>query len=282
MTRLACLLAALLALALPVAAQNIPDPVSDTISDFADLLPPEAEARLAGTLSAARAETGIHIVVATIGTRADYGGAGESIEDFATRWFNTWGIGDATRNDGILILVARADREMRIALGAGFPVEYDNAAGRVIREAVLPEFREERYAAGIAAGAEAAIERLARPFAAGAAPPKAEGQGNPLPLFLAAMAAMLAWNARRRLADLALRFRRCPACGNFGLRVSRNVLTEATDNTPGRGERLVRCPSCGDERRESYEIPVRSRAPGGRGGGFGGGRSSGGGASGRW
>lgn len=271
--------------AMPVAAQ-IPAPLSDTVSDYADALDPAAEARITAALRSGRAETGVHVAVAVIGSRGDYGPPG-AIEDFGKAWFNAWGIGDATRNDGILILVAIRDREMRIALGAGYPVVYDGRAQRVIDTALLPDFRNDKYAEGIEAGVVAAYELLAKPFVAGQPVTVDEGfpsQSDPtLWLFLSFFAAISAWANRRLLGDWAVRLRACPACGKRGLHRHRETLTAPGETT--RGEQAVHttCRSCGNDRVRLMPIPSRSESrKSGGSSGFGGGRSSGGGASGRW
>lgn len=271
-------------------AQDIPPPLSDTVNDYADLLPPEAEARIAALLAAGRAETGVHVVVATIGALADHGGAGQRIEEFGRAWFNAWGIGDPARNDGVLILVAADDRVVRIALGAGYAPVWDGRAQRVIDQGILPAFRDGRLAEGIEAGAALAVEQIARPFAAGAvvtpdsgfapaAPPGDEGL--PLTLFVLTAAGVAGLALRRPLGDASLRLRRCPACGHRGLRRRREVLDRPSRVATGRGVAVTACPACGREDRAPFVIP-RTRRDGDAGGGFGGGSSSGGGATGRW
>jgi uncharacterized protein len=56
--------------------------------------------------------------------------------------FNAWGIGDAERNDGVLILVAKSDRRVRIALGKGYSSRDDQAMQRVIDEEIVPYFQQ--------------------------------------------------------------------------------------------------------------------------------------------
>lgn len=281
------ILLVLLALwAAPLSAQ-VPAPLSDTISDYAEALDPAAEARITDALRKGRAETGVHVAVAVIGSRSDYGPPG-AIEDFAKAWFNAWGIGDATRNDGILILVAIRDREMRIALGSGYPVVYDGRAQRVIDTAMLPEFRNDRYAEGIEAGVVAAYDLLAKPFVAGQ--PVTVDDGFPdrgtdpmLWIWGAFLAVIVALSRRRWIGDRLIRLRPCPVCGQRGLHRHRETVTPAGETT--RGEQAVHttCQLCGHDSVRLVPIPSRSETASKSGGsGFGGGRSSGGGASGRW
>lgn len=264
---------------------QLPDPLSDTVSDFADLLPPEVEARVADTLTKRRAATGVHVVLVTMDRIADYGGAGQRIEDYAKTLFNQWGIGDITRDDGILILVARSDREMRIALGAGYDVMWDNAAQRVIDRAFLPDFRNDNYPAGIESGVAATFDLIADPFAKGATPPPTPSSGwrdiAPFAIFGVLATGLIAFIARAKLGDALVRFKKCPTCGHRSLSRSRDVLTASTTTASGNGMMLTHCANCGWDRREPFTIP-RVSSTSGSSGGFGGGSSSGGGASGRW
>ena len=253
-------------MSLSAIAQTLPEPLSDTINDFADLMSPDAEARLTEILAQGRAENGARI------------------EDYAKALFNAWGIGDASRNDGILILVARMDREVRIALGAGYPVIWDNAAQRVIDRFMLPEFREDRYDKGIEAGASATFDLIARPYVAGNPPPEPElpvadiVQTLIVGLMVAGVGLMV---FRQKLGDAFARLRTCSSCGHRGLHQSRRILDAPTKTTACRGEIARDCPACAARTIIPYTIAAKS-SDSGSSGGFGGGSSSGGGATGRW
>ncbi|HMO07774.1 MAG TPA: TPM domain-containing protein [Paracoccaceae bacterium] len=277
----------------PAVAQRIPQPLSDTVSDYTGTLDPMTADRLSDALAAGRADTGVHVVLAVIDRRSDHGGGGERIDAFATRWFNAWGIGDATRNDGVLILVAQGDREMRIALGAGYSPVWDNRAQRVIDSIMLPAFRQGQMETGIEAGVMATIDLIARPFAEGR--PVSDTEGFPAPdtgfdwtllLFLGTFASLMAFKFRRGLADGLLILRRCPSCRARGLDRRSETLREAGETTRGEAREDIMCPACG-HRSRSRILPIPSaaearKAASSSSGGFGGGRSSGGGASGRW
>ncbi|WP_168219782.1 TPM domain-containing protein [Pseudotabrizicola formosa] len=284
MLRAVLLILALLAPAASL-AQSLPDPLSDTVSDFAGILPPEVAVQLTDTLAAGRAETGVQVVLVTMARISDHGGAGQRIEDYAKALFNHWGIGDATRDDGILLLVAVEDRSMRIALGAGYPVIWDNAAQRVIDRHVLPDFREGDYIGGLQAGIPATFDLIARPFAAGVTPPPDPASRwqdlAPFAIFAAIAAAMIGLAARRRLGDALVRLRTCPRCGRRSLRRLREILTAPTAQSAGQGLTHTQCSACGWDRTEPVTLPRRAASKG-SGGGFGGGSSSGGGATGRW
>jgi len=139
-------------------AQGLPDYVSTTVNDFADLLTAEQEDRVKAALAGVRQARGVEMTVVTIERRSDYGDW-PGIEPFATALFNKWGIGDRDRNDGIMVLVARSDREMRIELGAGYPPSFDHRMKTVIDTVFIPWFRDGNYGEGIAAGVTEVIRR---------------------------------------------------------------------------------------------------------------------------
>ncbi len=274
----------LLLLAAPAAAQDFPAPLSPYVSDFAGILDDPTEARITEALHVARDDPGTEIAVVTIRSRADHGDA-DRIESFATGLFNHWGIGDAASNDGILILVAVEDREMRLELGSGYPPVWDTVAENVIDNNFLPSFRDGDLPGGIQAGTRAAIERIARPFALNRAPDTGGSWftwflEGPLATILVVVA-VVALIARRRIGNLLYRLRRCPTCGRRGLSRRRKTLSAASQAAPGEGRETVSCHSCDYVTHRSYSIAYQSRSSS-SGGGFGGGSSSGGGASGRW
>jgi uncharacterized protein len=123
------------------------------------LLDDTAEQRIRDTLKELYRHTGIEMTVLTIQDMAVYGHFGP-IEPFATALFNAWGIGNATRNDGVLILVSHLDRRMRIELGAGYAREFDARMQRVIDDAFLPRFRRDEYQQGLERGLDETIREM--------------------------------------------------------------------------------------------------------------------------
>jgi uncharacterized protein len=271
-------------------AQDLPQPLSDTVSDFAHVLPAADMAKISAALVADRAETGVHMVVVTMpsvmGAKPE-----EQIEAYAKRLFNAWGIGDAGRNDGIMILVVPGDRVVRIALGAGYDSIYDGRAQRVIETAMLPAFRDNRIADGIVAGVESARQRLIDPFVAGKPITVDEGfpaQSGGLVTWVGGALALVGlggWGGRK----IWIARKTCPKCGELTLTRHSEVLHAATFSMAGDGVTHLRCARCDYTEDRPYRIAPRSERnragrnrSGGGGGGFGGGRSSGGGATGRW
>lgn len=139
------------------AAQAVSFPALDgRVVDEAGLLAPDVEAALAAQLEALENETGRQLVVATIADLQGY-----PIEDYGYQLGRAWGIGQKDVNDGVLLIVAPAERKVRIEVGYGLePVVTDALATLIIRRAILPAFREGDMPRGIVQGTDALIEQL--------------------------------------------------------------------------------------------------------------------------
>src|SRR5512139_995640 len=149
---------------LPVAAQNgYPTRVDPYVNDFSSLLTTEHTASLRSLFSELKTDNGVEIVVVTLDSIHDYATGDAAIESFATNLFNTWGIGTAQKNDGVLILVAWKDREVRIEVGAGYGDTLNADMQAIIDEQMIPAFRDENYSQGIYDGARAISHRLLAP-----------------------------------------------------------------------------------------------------------------------
>jgi len=264
-------------LSMTAMAQVYPDYTSTTVNDFVDLLPPEAEQSVSDKLSALKATNDVEMTLVTLERAANYTG-GLSIPDYATELFNTWGIGDATRNDGILILVFKQDREIRIALGSGYGREWDRAAKDAIDQGFLPAFRQENYPAGIEDGIQQTIDRIVVPFQNGDIP-KAPIDWERYSIFGLFGAFFAYFVGKGPFQKYRLKRRACPKCGQTGgLQQTQRTTTPATRSSSGWGVRTTTCSYCDYRDEDRYTISQKSSSSGG----FGGGRSSGGGASGKW
>jgi uncharacterized protein len=133
-----------------------PNPDAGYVSDHAYLLGTEKEEKIERWLWQIESKTGVEIIVITIGSIEDYPGTpNQNIEQFATALFNTYGIGNLPRNDGVLLLVAVGDRKARIELGAGYGRSRDAEARRIMNQVIVPKFKNADYAGGITAGVKA-------------------------------------------------------------------------------------------------------------------------------
>jgi uncharacterized membrane protein YgcG len=87
---------------------------------------------------------------------------GYPIEDVAEKVFNTWGLGDSKRDDGVLFLVAIKDRKMRIEVGYGLEGALTDLQSRQITSEVKKYFKREDYSTGISVGVEKILEIIAQ------------------------------------------------------------------------------------------------------------------------
>jgi uncharacterized protein len=146
-------------LAAPLAAQPQFPELTGRVVDNADILTPEAEAALTAKLEALETQTQRQLVVATVPDLQGY-----DISDYGYQLGRAWGLGDAERNDGALLLVAPNDRKVRIEVGYGLEGYLTDAlSALIIQNAILPRFRENDYPGGIMAGTDAIIAQLQLP-----------------------------------------------------------------------------------------------------------------------
>ncbi|WP_435417082.1 TPM domain-containing protein [Parerythrobacter aurantius] len=156
---LAIAVAALVALLpITVSAQNFPA-LSGRVVDQANIIPDATEAELTAKLEALEQTTQRQLVVATIADLQGY-----DISDYGYQVGRNWGIGDAQRNDGALLIVAPNERKVRIEVGYGLEGYLTDAVSSlIINNAIVPEFREGDMPGGIVAGTDAIIQQLQLP-----------------------------------------------------------------------------------------------------------------------
>lgn len=157
------LLALMLAVLSGTAAQAQTFPkLTGRVVDAANLLSPEQEAQLAAMSETTEQATGRQLVVATVPDLQGY-----PIEDYGYRLGRAWKIGQTDADNGIILLVAPTERKVRIEVGYGLePIMTDALSGMIIRDTILPRFREKDMGGGIVAGAAAINEQLKLPLEA--------------------------------------------------------------------------------------------------------------------
>ncbi len=149
-------------------------PKSGTVYDGARLLSAADVRTLNATSQEFKSREGAPIVVATLPSLESVGAKDLGIERYATALFDQWRIGRKERNVGILLLVAKADRKVRVELGKDLGHDYDAAVRKIQRSKILPAFKRGDYAGGIVAGAKA-LSRLPDSAPASTPPPSAAG-----------------------------------------------------------------------------------------------------------
>jgi uncharacterized protein len=129
-------------------AQTPPPALTDTVNDFASIIDAPSRTELDRRIRSLKAATGDVVIVATVPTFQPYG----SIEEYAVKMFENGGkgIGEKGKDNGLLIVVAKDDRKVRIEVGYDLEgLIPDGYAGQTIREAINPAFRAGNYGAGL-------------------------------------------------------------------------------------------------------------------------------------
>jgi uncharacterized protein len=152
-----------LLLALGVAwAQVAVPPLTARVTDLTGTLTREQQAGLERMLQEFEARKGSQLAVLVVPTTAP-----EPIEQYALRVAEQWKIGRKKVDDGAILVVAKNDRALRVEVGYGLEgVLNDATASRIIREIIVPRFREGDFYGGINAG----LDRMMRVI-----------EGEPLP-----------------------------------------------------------------------------------------------------
>jgi uncharacterized protein len=163
-----------LALYAGAAGVDIP-PLKTRVTDSTGTLSAQNIARLEQKLAAFEQEKGVQVAVLMVPTVQP-----ESIEEYAVRVFERWKLGRKRVDDGVLLIVAKDDRKLRIEVGYGLEgVLNDATAKRIISDDIVPHFKHGDFAAGVDAG----VSRILR-VAGGEPlpPPVQQGQGHSAPL----------------------------------------------------------------------------------------------------
>lgn len=151
-------LLALLAFAATPALAALPPRPAGPVLDQANVIPDAQEAALDTKLRDYNRRTGRAVIVATVASLD-----GLPVDDYAQQLVEAWGIGGAKTQEGVLLLVAPAERQLRIATGGGVQDRLTDAlSGRIIRDTIAPQFKAGDFGSGITAGVDAIITQLDR------------------------------------------------------------------------------------------------------------------------
>ncbi|GMN11190.1 TPM domain-containing protein [Croceitalea sp. MTPC9] len=131
-----------------------------SVYDYINLLTPSQKANLEQKLIRYADSTSSQIVIAIISSTD-----GENINFLGAQWGQKWGIGQASKDNGVLILLAKDDR--RIAINTGYGLEgllTDAMSKRIIESVIIPEFKAGNYYGGLDKGADAIFQVLTGEF----------------------------------------------------------------------------------------------------------------------
>lgn len=143
------------ALAFPAHALEVP-PLTGRVVDLAHVLPNDQVQSLTAQLAAHEAESSNHVTVLTIPSLE-----GDSLEAFSHRVATTWKLGQKGTDNGVLLLVAIAERKVRIEVGYGLEgVLTDIKSAHIIRNEIVPRFRAGDMPGGVVAGVQAIVKTI--------------------------------------------------------------------------------------------------------------------------
>lgn len=164
------------------------DPVG-YVNDFAEVIDDTEQETLDQRLETYAKESGNEITIVTVSTLED-----ETVETYASKLFEIWGVGQKGKDNGILLLVAIDDRQMRIEVGYGLEGYLtDLQSSWILEQEVKPHFREGNYSQGIQAGVEKIIAALAGTETIPESSANTEGNGGELPFIFFVGMMLLSW-----------------------------------------------------------------------------------------
>ena len=130
-------------------------PLERPIIDQTARLANEDIDRIAQLINAERQKKSFQIGVLMIPTL----GSDDSLEEYSLKVARQWGVGDKKKSNGVLLLIAKNDRKMRIEVGNGMEGSLTDArASQIIRNIIAPKFRSGDYAGGVEAGVKRIID----------------------------------------------------------------------------------------------------------------------------
>lgn len=140
---------------LPIKARDVPF-LGGRVNDTAGMLSGPALQELETMLKMHEDSTSNQVVILTVASLE-----GEVLEEYSFRVAETWALGQADKDNGVLILVARDDRKVRIEVGSGLEGDLTDAlSGRIIRNEIVPRFRDGDFDAGLVEGTKAVLAAI--------------------------------------------------------------------------------------------------------------------------
>src|SRR6476469_1275273 len=124
--------------------------LTDRIVDQANIISADTRRALEPKLVDLETKSGIQLVVATVNSLE-----GQEIEPYANALFRNWKLGEKTKNNGVLLLVAPKEHRVRIEVGYGLEGTLTDALSKVIIvNAITPRFKTGDFSGGISRGVE--------------------------------------------------------------------------------------------------------------------------------
>ncbi len=164
---------------LPSVARALPvPPLNAHINDYAHMISERAAGELERELAELEKTDSTQVVVLTIP-----GLEGENVEDFSIKVAEAWKIGSKGVDNGVILLIVRDDRKVRIEVGRGLEGKLtDLVSGRIIRNSIIPRFKAGDFDGGVKAGVGAIVEAARGEYRAEGREP-GQGRRGTTPIF---------------------------------------------------------------------------------------------------
>jgi uncharacterized protein len=154
---LAAVLTLAIALAGALAFADVPvPPLKGRVTDLTGTLTPSQVRALESSLAEFEQRKGSQIAVLMLPTTQP-----ETIEQYSIRVADAWKVGRGRVDDGVIVVVAKNDRQVRIEVGRGLegPIP-DVIASRIIREIITPRFKAGDFYGGLSEATQALMKRI--------------------------------------------------------------------------------------------------------------------------
>jgi uncharacterized protein len=187
---------ALCLLALPsFAAFEVPK-LKTRILDQANLIDAASEQQINQLLAGHEKASSNQIIVVTLKDLQGF-----SIEQAGVEMGRAWGVGQKEQDNGIVLILAQAERKVRIEVGYGLEgVMTDAVSATIVQDYILPRFKTGDFSGGLLVGSQAIVAALGGEYIAPVAKGKKSGNGSGLPSIIF-MFIFMAFAAMNRLGS---------------------------------------------------------------------------------
>ncbi|MEN3013505.1 MAG: TPM domain-containing protein [Endomicrobiia bacterium] len=128
------------------------------ISDFANILDETTKKQIESIIVELERKTSAEVAIVTLNSLESY-----TIEEFAARLFEKWGVGKRKKDNGVMFVVAIEDKKVRIEVGYGLEeILPDGLCGEILDKYVIPHFKEHNYSKGLLYGTAAIANIIAK------------------------------------------------------------------------------------------------------------------------
>jgi uncharacterized protein len=193
--------ALLLCVAVTAGALDVP-PLRGRVNDYANMISADAENRIDSISSELERSDSTQLVVLTVPSLE-----GEDLEGFSIRVAEEWAIGQEEYDNGVLLLVAQAERRIRIEVGYGLEGALtDLQAGRIIDNEIAPYFKAGQFGEGLVRGTEAIAATVRGEYQASeqtVSKPRVRSRVGLVPFFIILMVISVLGSRKRVIGAIA-------------------------------------------------------------------------------